>query len=89
MQLLALKHAHRWFGGLPKEEKEEFDDYLNNSQKVLDKLDEICYNMIQEAESKVSNDYDSPSWAYHQADFVGFKRALTNVRNLLKQSDKD
>lgn len=47
---------------------------------------------IYETETKSrisSNDYDSPAWAYKQADAVGYARAIAKVISILSDSKKN
>lgn len=76
-------YSGHWTAGLEPAEKKNFEDYLGNSQKLLDKLHEICYNMVLEAESG-NSDYTNPNWAYKTADSVGYRRALKNIMTLCK-----
>jgi hypothetical protein len=76
---VALKTV--WFHNLPKEEQEQFKQTVLGSQKVLDKLREICYTM--KVESK-STDYDSPSWAFKQAHSNGYNQALLDIISILQ-----
>ena len=66
------------------EERKNFADYVRNSKDLLDRLQDLCYNYIQDAEKSSSNDYDSPSWAYKQADKVGYIRAMKQIIELTK-----
>lgn len=80
----------KWFNSLPKDEQEDFKKLVLSSKKVLDKLDEICYNTIQSGVTAPKADYDNPSWAYKQADRIGYLRAFQEIRDLLNiASDKD
>lgn len=74
---------HQWFSNLPKDKQDEFKKLVLGSQKVLDRAREICYNKIMELESPPTGDYDSPSWAYKQADRNGYIRALKEIEKLL------
>ena len=81
---------HRWFSHLPSSEQEEFKKLVLGSQKVLDKLKQLCYNTIQNGVLPSSQDYDNPSWAYKQADRNGYLRAHQELYDLLNvTSDKD
>jgi len=71
----------RWFNNLPKQDQDKFKQEVLNSKKVLDKLLEIVYNMRVESRT---NDYDSPSWAFKQADMNGYNRALEEIATLIK-----
>jgi len=70
-----------WFMDLPKDEQEGFKREVKSAKNVLDKLEQIVQNRIKEI--VITNDYDSPSWAYKQADRNGYNRALTEIINIL------
>lgn len=79
-----------WFSHLPNQaEKEQFKKTVLASKIVLDRLQEICYNKIKNGEKTSETDYDSPSWAYLQADRNGFLRAYREILTLLNVSDKE
>jgi hypothetical protein len=82
------KYSGRWTANLSAENRQNFDEMLSNSKIILDRLKEICYNMVNELETKVSNDYDNPNWALRTADSVGYKRALERVIMLLTPADE-
>lgn len=74
-----------WFKHLKtKEERESFKEYVANSKDLLDRLQNLCYTYIQDAEKSSPTDYDSPAWAYRQADKVGYIRALKQIIELTK-----
>lgn len=73
----------KWFGNLKGEEKENFKKSLLQSKKVLDKLQEICYNMYIDKRRVEFSDYESPSWAYRQAHTNGYSEAMNDVFKLL------
>lgn len=74
----------RWFSHLPnKNSQEEFKKLVLSSQKVLDRLKDICYNTIQDGVKTHETDYESPSWAYRQADQNGYRRAYQEIYDLL------
>lgn len=66
-----------------EEERTKFKETVLNSQKVLDKLREIVYNMSIDRERVKSTDYDSPSWAYKQAHLNGEQEAYRKVIEIL------
>ena len=70
-----------WFMDLPKDEQEGFKKEVKSAKSVLDKLEQIVNSKIKEI--VITNDYDSPSWAYKQADRNGYNRALTEIINIL------
>lgn len=77
-----------WFQHLKDPAKRDlFKKDVAASEKVLDRLREICYNKIKVESSLV--DYNSPSWAYRQADQLGYNRALKEIMELITLSDKE
>jgi hypothetical protein len=66
---------------LPKDEQDGFKREIKSAKNVLDKLEQIVNSKIKEI--VIANDYDSPSWAYKQADRNGYNRALTEIINIL------
>lgn len=69
-----------------KEDKDAVRQILFSNKESLDRLKEILEPMLKEA--LPTADYDSPSWAYKQADRIGYNRALTTVLELITL-DKD
>jgi len=73
----------RWFNHLPKAEQEDFKKLVLSSSKVLDRLKDLCYNTIQDGVKTRVTDYESPSWAYREADRNGYLRAYQELLELL------
>tara|TARA_R100000951_G_scaffold108384_1_gene104518 strand:+ start:327 stop:569 length:243 start_codon:yes stop_codon:yes gene_type:complete len=69
-----------------KKEKEAVAQTLQSQREGLDRLKEILEPMLKD--TTPASDYDSPSWAYKQADRNGFNRAVTTVLDLINL-DKD
>lgn len=78
-----------WFSNLKAEDQEQFKQLVKGSQKVLDRLKEICYNKLSTQEVLPASDYDNPSWAYKQADRNGYLRAFREIGDLVTLSDQD
>lgn len=76
-----MNYSGRWTAGLKPEDQKKFEFLLQNDNKVLDRLLEICYNMVKESEDSTS-DYTNPNWAYKTADSIGYRRALQKVIDL-------
>ena len=77
-----------WFQHLKDPlQQAQFKKDVELSEKVLDRLKQICYTKVK-VESKIS-DYDSPAWAYRQADLLGYNRALNEIIELISLSDKE
>ena len=76
----------KWFEGLEGPEKEALDFVLNNNPLLIPRLLDIIDSYEQEelrAERNKSQ-YESPSWAYTQADRNGALRAYANIKQLFK-----
>ena len=48
---------------------------------IFENKEQIVQNRIKQI--VITDDYDSPSWAYKQADRNGYNRALTEIINIL------
>lgn len=64
-----------------KEEKDKVRQTIFSNRESLDRLKEILQPMLKD--TPPTADYDSPSWAYKQADRIGFNRALNQVLDLI------
>ena len=64
-----------------KEDKVKAKQVILSNRESLDRLREILGPMLKE--TPPSADYDSPSWAYKQADRIGYNRALNQVLDLI------
>ena len=64
-----------------KEDKEKVRQTILSNRQSLDRLKEILEPMLKE--TAPTADYDSPSWAYKQADRIGYNRALTSVLDII------
>ena len=63
------------------EEKFAVRQAVLSNRESLDRLRQVLEPMLKEASP--SADYDSPSWAYKQADRIGYNRALNQVLDLI------
>jgi hypothetical protein len=75
-----------WTSNLKDEEsKAKFEKKLLGSRAVLNRLKEL----LKESETDLNNyettakGYDSPSWAFKQADNNGFRRCLKFINKLI------
>lgn len=71
--------------GLTKEGKQQVTSEFLQSKALRERLVEVLNaknaSLRSEVRSKAS--YDSPSWAYFQADAIGYERAIFEVISLL------
>ena len=77
-----------WNSHLKGEEKDNFDKYIRNAISIIERLDSVLVGKIDEASKPKKSDYDSPSWAYKQADTNGYLRALNELRTLTQHIRK-
>lgn len=85
------KLATEWTKHLrDKEAKEDFERLLRNSTISLGRLREILEEKLEALDrSEVKTEvYDSPNWAYKQADVNGCRRILMNLIQMLEFTKK-
>lgn len=64
-----------------KEDKDKVRQLILSNRESLERLKEILGPMLKD--TPPTADYDSPSWAYKQADRIGYNRALNQVLDLI------
>lgn len=64
-----------------KDDKTKVRQTILSNRESLDRLKEILEPMLKD--TPPTADYDSPSWAFKQADRIGFNRALNQVLDLI------
>ncbi len=57
-------------------------------RRRLKQMLEDLYDLETKARIKTS-DYDSPAWAYKQADAIGYARALSKIISMLDDDKKN
>ena len=78
----------KWFKYTKNEqERIELTQTINNSRYILDLLERIIRDEITEEEKTKLDDYNSPSWAYRQADRNGALRVLRQILTLIKRTN--
>jgi hypothetical protein len=72
--------------GLSKEDKEALIHNYNLCSTTRKRLVDIINKKVKaDTDKRLSaSSYESPSWAYMQADSVGYQRALTEVLSLIE-----
>jgi hypothetical protein len=71
-----------WFKSCKtKEDKDALRQSIISNRASLEALEGILESMLKEAPA--TDDYESPSWAYKQADRIGYNRALNQVLDLI------
>lgn len=73
-----------WYRDLKDpEEQARFKQLVLGSNKVLDKLHQIVYNMTKDSEFVKRVDYANPSWSHEQAHRNGRYEALQEILLIL------
>ena len=72
-----------------KEEKADFQKYVENSTALLDRLADIITKKVEAAETArlSKKNFEMPSWAYDQADTNGYIRALKEIRAITNRKE--
>ena len=75
-----------WINGLTAQEELDFRGNFIASKLTRDRLEALLQQKIASSSTttRSKKGYDSPNWAYEQADFIGYERALHEIINLLK-----
>ena len=73
----------KWLKGLSEEGKQDRKQILKNSQKTLDIVSDLVYNIYVDSLSVPVPDLDSPNWANKQAYNLGRQAVLTELLALL------
>lgn len=59
-------------------------EFIKASKPILDCVASVLKNKEQSLQVPSKADYDSPSWAYKQADVIGERRGLLNAASLVE-----
>lgn len=80
----------RWFKGLDKQAEADLRVGLLASINVLTRMETLLHEELEASQAtQCSKDlYDSPSWAYQQADSIGQQRAFRKILRLISQETK-
>lgn len=75
-----------WTKGLNAQEKEAIKASFLASGDLRNRLQVIATEKINSMRKKrvLENAYESPNWAYQQADACGYERALEEIISLLE-----
>jgi len=69
---------------LQGEDKKEFEARVVENKIILDRLLDLIAKKDNDAQKrKLKPDYSIPAWAEHQADTIGYQRALEEMKDLL------
>lgn len=76
-----------WLQGVEKERSIDIKQNFKESLVLRKRFFEIIYEMIEtNRKGQISKSlFDSPNWAFHQADRVGYERALRDMLELFSE----
>lgn len=76
----------QWKSGLSKEAAEAIDSSFKASAFLRERLTILLKKKEESNRQKTRNasSYESPNWAYMQADAIGYERALNEVISLIE-----
>ena len=74
-----------WTSGLPKERATEMRREFASSVILRERLTKLANDKIENRRrvSRSTDLYDKASWAYQQADSIGYERALCEIISLI------
>lgn len=74
-----------WVNGLELPQQEEMRREYDASLLLRMRMLQLCKDKIETSRTACRQklSYDSPSWAYLQADAVGYERALEEIISLI------
>ena len=80
----------RWFKGLDEQEVADMRASLVASTTILLRLSKLIQEDLDSsvAAQLAGAQYESPSWAYQQADFIGQQRAFNKMLRLINKEVK-
>lgn len=76
--------------GLNQQDRDEIKGLFIQSLRLRQQLIKTLEEKVKSAETDIltKESYDSPSWAYKQADYIGYKRGITEIISLLTNEEK-
>lgn len=74
-----------WVNGLDEQLQKDVRGDFASSRVTRKRLTELLEDHIKTADKVALNKdgYDTPNWAYKQADLIGYKRAIGEIINLI------
>ena len=74
-----------WTLGLSEQQVQEVRKEYASSPVLRERLATLLLNKldVSETNAQAKVNYEKPSWAYHQADANGYKRAINEIISLI------
>lgn len=82
--------SSRWFSSAHAKDqkaKQEMESAVRSSRVALERLRDILKGELADLDAPTKVDYDSPSWAFKEADRHGARRSYRNILTLLEFLD--
>lgn len=75
-----------WMSGFDVDKKKDFKQSFYAAREVRERLVTLLRNKVESArtELRIKDSYESPNWAYKQADLCGYERAMLEVISLIE-----
>lgn len=80
-----------WTKGMKPQEKEEMKQQFNAAVHLRQRLNELLLEKTKHSSDTLRqrSNYENPSWAFQQADGIGYERALFEVISLISSDTVD
>lgn len=80
-----------WFNGLDKQELQDLKVSLAGSLIMRKRLAKLIVDKIDTSvnTARAKTSYDSPNWAFLQADQRGYERAMVEIISLISDDSKE
>jgi hypothetical protein len=75
-----------WFHGVKNEDRQRRADLVLSGHIVLDLLEVIVTSKLAELEQTSLKDYETPNWAFKEADRHGQVRSYKQMLEILKRT---
>lgn len=74
-----------WLKGLNPDQSKDVTREFTEAKLLRYRLTELVKQKVQSkrTESQSTETYNNPSWAFYQADVIGYQRALSEVLSLI------
>lgn len=73
----------KWTQGLSEKDAQTIRELVSRNTMLRTRLKEILEAELASSETLRLKDYDSPNWAFKQADTNGYQRALRKIITLI------
>lgn len=73
-----------WLKGVEADQHDRVKSAFTSSSELRARLTKICEDKVYTIMSTHKSQYDSPNWAYAQADAIGYRRALEEIISLIE-----